>query len=312
MNRTVRARKKKLMAEDDAWFLTDTDNDKMYNAIWNYLSLGQIEFARALIHIHPQPPRLAATLRKFIEYGPPEKWVCSESIPSTAHLLCCCLDELVVMEQRDSLEPWYGPIQKRCEFDLILAMALLEINATVNLPSKSASDLRRRYSQSILGDSGSREMILPRIMIVNKTSLRILPSESVSVSPPIRSTVSVDTILWLFQLCQNAPNCGIGLIKLLHSVSPGVSAQLTHLQAALVADSIRDSAVSSVSSTTWYHLRFLNELGRGDILETSPPIMELMGMLVTLVNSKQAGNWNRSPVIDKLIKEFLSDRFNSH
>jgi len=247
-----------------SWFLLESDGEKVFRAICNYLSLGQFELARSLLRINfeqeveidsscsPMGTNVSKLLRAIVESGPPDSWICSRSVPSTAHLLCMCKDFL-----RDLNIPVVSEIDRRCEFDLMLAMALIE-SKTNKFASEVATELRIRYSSSLLTESQKDSLILPRLLVSSESQILVLAGVVLPGDRRHRDSepqLSSDVTDFLLKLCLASRQTGNGLIELLHAVSPLVSAQLTHIQAALVANSAMEGDWESVCR----NLRYLNE-----------------------------------------------------
>ena len=69
-------------------FLHSGDDQKLLTVLNNYFSLGQYEFARATLQqLYKSDPRVAKALLQALVYrGAPSHWLCSQSVPSAAHL----------------------------------------------------------------------------------------------------------------------------------------------------------------------------------------------------------------------------------
>ena len=300
------------MISELSWFLVESDTDKMFRAICNYLSLGQFELARALIHIHhdkemiagvdPHKTQVGKLLQSLVELGAPESWICSSSVPSTAHLLCMCLDVLVDLDI-----PVSEILKRRCQFDLLIALTYLEQLSDECSSTRVSNELRVRFAVSLLENVSGKfhpSVHLPRILISRAGSLTVLVSVSV---PGSRSRNTFDQQLTaeinahVFALCRSAPKTGVGLLEQLHKVAPVTSAQLTHIQAALVADALMNEDWVSVFRA----VRFLHELGRAELLVSSPLLLDLMSLLVLVVNSA-AGTAVVKQLQPSVIK-FISD-----
>ena len=275
-----------------SWFLLESDGEKVFRAICNYLSLGQFELARSLLRINfeqeveidstfsPMETNVSKLLRAIVESGPPDNWICSSSVPSTAHLLCMCKDFL-----RDLNIPVGSEIDRRCEFDLMLAMTLIE-SKTNKFASEVATELRIRYSSSLLTESQKDSLILPRILVSSESLFLVLAGVVLPGDHRHRDSepqMSSEVTDFLLKLCLASRQTGIGLIELLHAVSPLVSAQLTHIQAALVANSAMEGDWESVCR----NLRYLNEwASTSELLGSSPLLNDLCSLLVFLSHSR--------------------------
>ena len=68
------------------------ENDRLRVLVCNYLALGQFELARCcLSSLYKRAPGAAlGVLDDVILVGPPEDWLCSDSIPSSSHLSWMC------------------------------------------------------------------------------------------------------------------------------------------------------------------------------------------------------------------------------
>uniref|UniRef100_A0A0G4F4K6 Uncharacterized protein n=1 Tax=Chromera velia CCMP2878 TaxID=1169474 RepID=A0A0G4F4K6_9ALVE len=129
-------------------FLLKRDLDRILTVLCNYLALGQFELARALLlQIAKRSFETAVRILSVILwYGPPPTFLCSVSVPSSAHLQWLCYIEYCSLledrqETEDALPSW---LVKRLEFDVLLAQALLDCAAhgTVCLTADVASELR--------------------------------------------------------------------------------------------------------------------------------------------------------------------------
>ena len=275
-----------------SWFLLESESEKEFRAICNYLSLGQFELARTLLRINFQEEselrdigssletNAAKLLHAIIESGPPDSWICSDSVPSTAHLLCMCKDFLgdLGISVNQALD-------RRCEFDLMLSIALLESNSGA-FASVFATELRIRYSTKVLTDTKSESLILPRLLVTSASQFLVLPGVVLPFSRKRDQELHLpgDVTDYVFKLCLAARKTGIGLIEYLHEVSPLVSSQLTHIQAGLVANSVIESDWDGV----WTHMRFLNEFGDAGLLVSSPLLNDLCSLLVFLSHCQES------------------------
>ena len=175
---------------EDSWFLLEGESSKIFQCIGNYLSLGQIELARSLARIHTESerssvdgtsrsrPSVIELLESIVDSGPPDSWICSDSVPSTAHLLSMCID--ILKEQALVINQL---LMHRCEFDLMMALVFLEVGEMEVLSSECAHDLRVRFCRKVLSDSDASTLILPRILISGQQSLfSILPATQLACS----------------------------------------------------------------------------------------------------------------------------------
>ena len=309
-----------------AWFLDDSEDTKMYRAICNYLSLGQFELARPLIRMHHESesvngsPKSAATVIRLmidlIESGTPDSWICtSKSVRSTSHLHSMCIDLIVeLVGDTSGLPEWY---RLRCAFELRLSLALIESDIVHSL--HVGNELRRRFALYLCDKFSldSSAIILPRLLIMND-SAKLLVIESTQLdSLDLNSTpLNLDCTEWIFDICRGAPHCGPGLLEILHSVSPLISVQLTHLQAALVCDSLLAKSSRRSNVKRWKracrNLRFLNELNTviTDMQSVSDPLLvDLISLLVCISNSEngfEIFTIDFSSNIDRLIADCLS------
>ena len=268
-----------------SWFLLESESEKIYKAICNYLSLGQFDPARALLRVHFEREGKTADdsdvvrlLLCLIEFGPPESWICSSSVPSTSHLLSMCVDMVTELGGEIS-----SVLKKRCEFDLMLALVYLE-EGNGSYSTRIATELRSRYAVRLVSEPGRTAGItLPRILISSGSAFCVLPALSVPFSMDRHDhQFTGDINACIFAMCKSSRQTSVGLIQLLHTISPVSSAQLTHIQAALVADSLASAEWKGVCT----QLRFLNELGQPDVLVNSPLLTDLMSLLVTVMNGR--------------------------
>ena len=76
-------------------FLLADEEQKLSTIFSNYLSLGQFELARGIFQRLRKYPSATELLDTLIVLGPPKDWLCSISVPSSAHLgwLCVTLRE---------------------------------------------------------------------------------------------------------------------------------------------------------------------------------------------------------------------------
>ena len=229
------------------WFLTENQEDKLAQSICNYLSIGQFELARSLVRIYFEERRLVSTaddgrvqkiIREILTYGPPDSWVCSRSVPSTAHLLCMCGNIL-----RDMSEEVESAISRRVEFDCMLVTTLIEGSSISNTwaSMESANELRIRFGLKLLSDESVSSLSLPRILMINHSdSLAVLSGIQLPNSRrrELDPQLTAELNEFLFKLFHSAPSTSPGLLDFMHEISPITSAQLTHIQAANVASSV--------------------------------------------------------------------------
>ena len=211
-----------------SWFLTENTSGKLFQSICNYLSLGQFELARSLIRIYAsedidtmdleekESDAIVTLLSKLIKIGPPDSWVCSKSVPSTAHLLCMSSD--VLKDLSVELEP---VLQKRIEFDLSLASVIQEVisSSDQSASTDSANEIRVRFSMKLLQDHVAESLILPRLLILAGEGTMVVLS---SIQLPHNRKkdhepqFSADLNEFLFKMNHSAPNTSPGLMELLH------------------------------------------------------------------------------------------------
>lgn len=302
---------------EDSWFLLEGESSKIFQCIGNYLSLGQIELARSLARIHTESERSSVDgtsrsrlsvielLESIVDSGPPDSWICSDSVPSTAHLLSMCID--ILKEQAVVINQL---LMHRCEFDLMMALVFLEVGEMEVLSSECAHDLRVRFCRKVLSDSDASTLILPRILISGQQSLfSILPATQLACSRKGEGEYQLTAELneFLFRVCVLAPQTSVGLLRLLHSVCPIMSAQLTHIQAASVAEFLMKRDWEGAC----FHLRFLNESAPSDVLTNAPLLVDLASLLVVIVNHQDGldGVSEHFSGIAKFKQECLSTTF---
>ena len=294
------------------WFLLESEAEKQFRAICNYLSLGQFELARSLLRINFEEEvnsdsfeslmdtNASKLLFAIIVSGPPDSWICSDSVPSTAHLLCMCKDFL-----RDIGISVDASLNDRCEFDLMISMALMESRSNL-FASEFATELRIRYCNRILVESKCDSLILPRLLVTSECQFLVLPGVALPL-PRRRDTepqLSSDLTDYLFRLCVCAGQTGIGLLEYLHEVSPIISCQLTHIQAALVANCLLVDDWKGVCT----NIRFLNEFGDSELLTSSPLLTDLCSLLVFVSNCRDGQSIiGQKKELGHQISKFISD-----
>lgn len=290
-----------------SWFLLESESEKTYKAIGNYLSLGQFELARALLRVHFEREGKTAgdsdvvrLLLCLIEFGPPDSWICSSSVPSTAHLLSMCVDMVAELGGEVS-----SVLKKRCEFDLMLALVFLE-ERNGSYSTRIATELRSRYGVKLVSEPGRTGGItFPRILMSSGSAFCVLPAIAVPFSKDRHDhQFTGDINACIFAMCKSSRQTSVGLIQLLHTISPVSSAQLTHIQAALVADSLSSADWKALCT----QLRFLNELGQPEVLVNSPLLNDLMSLLVTVMNGRPflIQQKNLFSAISKFVADCLS------
>eukprot|EP01068_Selenidium_serpulae_P003659 Selendium_serpulae@DN3224_c0_g1_i1.p1 len=113
-------------------FLQEYTSSRMLAIISNFLSLGQSELGVAVIRQASQSdttfPAVVNLLKCIIYYGPPPYWLCSTTVPSSAHLSWLCLIEFeTIIRERTGrsavVPPW---LYRRLQFDLLLSQAMLD------------------------------------------------------------------------------------------------------------------------------------------------------------------------------------------
>ena len=311
-----------------AWFLEESGDIKMYKAICNYLSLGQFELARPLLRMHHETETQMSDSKSsvssvinlmlgIIESGTPDGWICSpKSIRSTSHLHNMCIELINELVGHNDLVPeWF---RLRCDFELRLTLALLESEILHNLDV--ANELRQRFvlylSEKFSIPSSS--IILPRLIVACDSGQLLVIESTNNPSDELNTTpLNLDCTEWVFDVCRGAPNCAPSFLEILHTVSPLISVQLTHIQSALVCDSLLSKSSSRRSvSKRWKRLcrqlRFLNELNTVilDIQSVNDPLMtDLFSLLVAICNSENGFDIltvDFASSIEKFINDCLS------
>ena len=304
-----------------SWFLTESNGEKLSKSIFNYLSLGQFELARSLIGVYipengsesdsesDEPNSIIDSLARLVKFGPPDDWVCSSSVPSTAHLLCMCCDVL-----RGQFVAIDNRVKCRIDFDCMLAITVMEVvcGSGQLLSTDRANEIRVRYVHKLIEEDSAISFTLPRLLILCGTgTLVVLPGSQQSKRKEVDFQFSSDLNEFLFKVSLAAPNTSPGLLELLHEVSPLTSAQLTHIQAASVASCL---VVGDWKQVCMY-LRFLNEQGNLDVLTTAPLLTDLMSLLVFVINIANGIGFAQKKetvsMIHRLIQECLSTSFGS-
>ncbi|KEP64739.1 UNVERIFIED_CONTAM: hypothetical protein HHA_202070 [Hammondia hammondi] len=83
-------------------FLSENEGSRVTTVLLNCLSLSQFELARAILHqlVASNPRHAVALTASLVLHGPPPSWLCSPSVPSSAHLAWLCAHELVAVCER--------------------------------------------------------------------------------------------------------------------------------------------------------------------------------------------------------------------
>nr|PIL99804.1 hypothetical protein TGCOUG_202070 [Toxoplasma gondii COUG] len=83
-------------------FLSENEGSRVTTVLLNCLSLSQFELARAILHqlVASNPVHAVALTASLVLHGPPPSWLCSPSVPSSAHLAWLCAHELVAICER--------------------------------------------------------------------------------------------------------------------------------------------------------------------------------------------------------------------
>jgi hypothetical protein len=141
------------------WILSDAENAfKLLGLATRHLSLGQFEVARlAMLRVATTAgdegeAALIRLLLDVVENGPPNDWLVSSSIGSSAQLRWRCLIELQSMKAGDRVPL---PVRKRLEYELLLEVAFRRLvdagdstNATVAAEecANAAREMLERYN----------------------------------------------------------------------------------------------------------------------------------------------------------------------
>ncbi|CEM27730.1 unnamed protein product [Vitrella brassicaformis CCMP3155] len=198
-------------------FLLEHDDSRLFTVLCNYLSVGQFELARALLHqVAARDLSKALTvLKSIVWHGPPPNWLSSVSVPSSAHLSWLCLIEfssLVEQRQRKtsarreraggSKAKVPGWLHDRVQFDVLLAQTVLDaaaIQAQV-VTAEVVCELRA-YHASLLCFQAERDLAvgtvaegdplaMPRVVTLPAVSLLPLPA----LLPPTISRFPLQTL----------------------------------------------------------------------------------------------------------------------
>ena len=150
-------------------FLLAGERGKLSTIFSNYLSLGQFELARAIFQRLRKYNGAVDIVDTLISLGPPKDWLCSLSVPSSAHLgwLCMSLRQELIEDSRASsyssnqlnggqkldvvdggIPEW---VQRQLELDILLTTALLDGAAYKwqSLSPKTGKVLRRAFFRSL-------------------------------------------------------------------------------------------------------------------------------------------------------------------
>ncbi|PFH32787.1 hypothetical protein BESB_013990 [Besnoitia besnoiti] len=122
-------------------FLLEHEGARVTAVLLNCLSLAQFELARAILRqlVSTDPRHAVALTATLVLHGPPPSWLCSPSVPSSAHLAWLCAHELLAACERQRRTPAFphdrrGPPSRRP-----LSQSARRFQASVSAPLPSAA-----------------------------------------------------------------------------------------------------------------------------------------------------------------------------
>eukprot|EP00945_MAST-04E_sp_MAST-4E-sp1_P004972 g4972.t1 len=203
-------------------FLLAGERGKLSTIFSNYLSLGQFELARAIFQRLRKYNGAVDIVDTLISLGPPKDWLCSLSVPSSAHLgwLCMSLRQELIEDSRASsyssnqlnggqkldvvdggIPEW---VQRQLELDILLTTALLDGAAYKwqSLSPKTVKVLRRAFFRSLartIDVAGGEEKRTSRRIreCTQRNADRLPPLHVLPIPgflPPVASYLSEETV----------------------------------------------------------------------------------------------------------------------